>query len=63
MDLFETLPGVEKVVPILQPFKLTSQEFKKEPTVVAVGDNLIGGGNFQIIAGPCAWKAEKNSLK
>ncbi len=63
MDLFETLPGVEKVVPILQPFKLTSQEFKKEPTVVKVGDHLIGGGNFQIIAGPCAVEGRKEFLE
>ncbi len=47
-------PGVEQVMPILQPFKLASKEFKKEPTVVDVGGVKIGGGYFGLIAGPCS---------
>jgi 3-deoxy-D-arabinoheptulosonate-7-phosphate synthase (EC 2.5.1.54) len=34
--LFELLPGVEKVVRILQPFKLASRDFHPENTVVRV---------------------------
>lgn len=63
MDLFETLAGVEKVVPILQPFKLTSKEFKGEPSVVQVGNRLIGNGQFQIIAGPCAVESREKYLE
>lgn len=54
MEMFETQPGVEKIVPILQPFKLASREFKQRTSVVQVGDNLVGHGKMQIIAGPCA---------
>lgn len=47
-------PGVEKVVPILKPYKLVSREFKEEDTIVKVGDISIGGNSFVVIAGPCA---------
>jgi len=54
MDAIETMAGVEKVVPIVQPFKMASKEFKSQPTVVKVGDQVIGDGSIQLIAGPCA---------
>ncbi|GAW90984.1 3-deoxy-7-phosphoheptulonate synthase [Calderihabitans maritimus] len=50
----EAMPGVEKVVPILQPFKLAGREFKPEDTVIQIGDIKIGGEEIQVIAGPCA---------
>jgi len=54
MEMFETMPGVEKIVPILQPFKLASREFKQQPSTVMVGNNMVGSGSLQVIAGPCA---------
>lgn len=63
MDLFETLPGVERVVAIMQPFKLTSREFKGERTVVKVGNCQIGDGSVQIIAGPCAVESREKFLE
>lgn len=63
MDLFETLPGVERVVAILQPFKLTSREFKSEPTIVKVGNCQFGDGSVQIIAGPCAVESREKFLE
>lgn len=54
MELMETLPGVERVVPIVQPFKMASREFQPDPTVVKVGKITVGDGSIQIIAGPCA---------
>jgi 3-deoxy-7-phosphoheptulonate synthase len=49
-----SLPGVEKVVPILKPFKLVSSEFKTEPTVIDIKGIKIGGDNIAIMAGPCS---------
>ncbi len=63
MEMFETLPGVEKVVPIVQPFKLASREFKEETTVVKVKDTLVGDGNLQVIAGPCAIEGRDKFLE
>ena len=54
MVLFETLPGVEKVVPIAQPFKMASRQFKPESSLIKVGEQIVGDGQVQIIAGPCA---------
>lgn len=50
----EVMSGVEKVVPILKPYKLASREFKSEDTIISVGDVTIGGKEIQIMAGPCA---------
>ena len=50
----EAIPGVEKVIPILKPFKLVSREFKPDDSVINVRHVQIGGGNFTIMAGPCS---------
>jgi len=50
----EAFPGVEKVLPVLQPFKLASREFKPDNTVIDVQGECIGGEKIQVIAGPCA---------
>jgi len=50
----EAIPGVEQVLPIMEPFKLASREFNKQDTVVVVGRVRIGGGAMAMIAGPCA---------
>lgn len=63
LDLFETLPGVEKVVPIVQPFKLASREFKQDPTRIPVGREIIGAGQVQVIAGPCAVEGRSQFLE
>jgi len=47
-------PGVEKVVPILKPYKLASREFHSDDTVINVNGVSIGGRKIQVIAGPCA---------
>jgi len=50
----EAMPGVEKVVPVLQPYKLVNRLFHPDATVVKVGSLEIGGGGVQVMAGPCA---------
>ncbi|AEM78533.1 3-deoxy-7-phosphoheptulonate synthase [Thermoanaerobacter wiegelii] len=50
----EMMEGVEKVIPIVEPYKLASRIFKPEPTIVEVEDIKIGGNNIVIMAGPCA---------
>ncbi|HBL36876.1 MAG TPA: 3-deoxy-7-phosphoheptulonate synthase [Firmicutes bacterium] len=56
------MAGVEKVVPILKPFKLASRDFKPEPTCVTVGDAVFGGAEAVLIAGPCAIEDEEQLL-
>src|SRR5512136_1338543 len=56
----EAIPGVEKVHPILKPFKLASWEFRREKTVISVHGQEIGGKQIAVMAGPCA--VENKSL-
>jgi 3-deoxy-7-phosphoheptulonate synthase len=61
---FQTLPGVEKVIPVLKPYKLASRDFQKKDTVVKVGaDVKVGGGTFTIMAGPCAVETSEQTLE
>jgi 3-deoxy-7-phosphoheptulonate synthase len=62
-EIFEVLPGVEEVIPISKPYKLSSREFQPENTIVRVGDIDIGGDELVIIAGPCAVESEEQVLE
>jgi 3-deoxy-7-phosphoheptulonate synthase len=57
------LPGVEKVVPILKPYKLAGREFKENDTVIQVGEVRIGGPEFTVIAGPCSVESEEQMME
>jgi 3-deoxy-7-phosphoheptulonate synthase len=59
----ETLEGVEKVVPILAPYKMASTEVKKEPTVVTSRNLRVGGGHLGVIAGPCSVESREQILE
>lgn len=51
----EVFPGVEKVMPVLAPYKLVSREFKGEGSKVKVKDDVvIGGKKIVVMAGPCS---------
>ena len=53
-EQIELMTGVERVVPILKPFKLASREFKASDTVFPLGSHTIGGDEIMIMAGPCS---------
>ncbi len=56
-DKLENVPGVEKVIPVLAPYKMASREVKKERTIVPLGGRLggsAGGKKLALIAGPCS---------
>ena len=51
----EVFPGVEKVMPVLVPYKLVSREFRAEDSVIDLGKGVkIGDKKIVIMAGPCA---------
>ncbi|MBN1840930.1 MAG: 3-deoxy-7-phosphoheptulonate synthase [Deltaproteobacteria bacterium] len=58
----EDMPGVDKVMPILQPYKLASRESKDGDTVIEVGDVEIGGPKCVVMAGPCAVESEEQLM-
>jgi 3-deoxy-7-phosphoheptulonate synthase len=53
-DMFESLPGVERAMHIVKPYKLVSREWHPGRTEVDVAGNVIGPGAVQVIAGPCS---------
>ena len=56
----EVFPGVEKVMPILTPYKLVARDFKKEGSAVKIGRGLsVGGKQIIVMAGPCSVENEK----
>jgi 3-deoxy-7-phosphoheptulonate synthase len=61
-ESLEVAPGVERVVAILQPYKLVSREFIPQDTVVTAGDQPIGGARVAVIAGPCSVESREQIL-
>jgi len=54
VDLVEALDIVDSVKRVSDPFKRANRKFHPKDTVIDAGGLKIGGGNFQIIAGPCS---------
>ncbi|NLF32306.1 MAG: 3-deoxy-7-phosphoheptulonate synthase [Planctomycetes bacterium] len=57
--ILEAMEGVERVVPIMKPYKLASREFHEADSVVDVGGVPIGSG-VTLIAGPCAIESRES---
>jgi 3-deoxy-7-phosphoheptulonate synthase len=54
LQALSSAPGVDKVMPILQPFKLASRELQEADSHIQVRDITIGNDLFLVIAGPCS---------
>ena len=54
LEMFERMDGVERVIRVLQPFKLASRDFRPEDTVIPVNGTQIGSRKVVVMAGPCA---------
>jgi 3-deoxy-7-phosphoheptulonate synthase len=64
LQAMENMPGVENVMPILQPYKLASLEVKPEKTVIPVRNGTsVGGRDVVVIAGPCAVESEEQLIE
>ncbi len=61
----ENAPMVERIVPILAPYKMASRETRTERTVVRIGpENFpVGGKRVGIIAGPCSVESREQVLR
>jgi 3-deoxy-7-phosphoheptulonate synthase len=57
------LPGVENIVPISKPYKLSSKEVKREPSIIDVCGVKFGGEDVPVIAGPCSVESESQVIK
>jgi 3-deoxy-7-phosphoheptulonate synthase len=60
----EGQPGVDRVVPILKPYKLASAQITHgERTVLDIDGRKVGGENFALIAGPCTVESREQTLE
>ena len=62
-EQIELMTGVERVVPILKPFKLASREFKASDTIFPLGNHTLGGDEFMIMAGPCSVESRNQIIE
>src|SRR5690349_16522006 len=57
-------PGVERMVPILKPYKLASSQFRHgQRTVLDIAGRKLGGEHFAMIAGPCTVESREQTLQ
>lgn len=59
---FEMMEGVERIVPILSPFKLASRDFRPQDTVVKLNGMKAGSNQIIVMAGPCAVESREQLL-
>jgi 3-deoxy-7-phosphoheptulonate synthase len=62
-DHFASLPGVEHVRRISDPFKLVARATRPEGTQIQVGKVTIGGKALAIIGGPCSIESREQALQ
>ena len=63
LDL-EGAPGVERMVPILKPYKLASAQFRHgQRSVLEIAGRKVGGDHFAMIAGPCTVESREQTLE
>ncbi|MDA8364039.1 MAG: 3-deoxy-7-phosphoheptulonate synthase [Gammaproteobacteria bacterium] len=53
-ETLEALPGVERVIRVLKPYKIVAREWHREDSVIRIGGIPLGGRTVQVIAGPCS---------
>src|ERR1700690_984103 len=60
----EGQPGVDRVVPILKPYKLASAQISHgERSVLEIAGRKVGGENFALIAGPCTVESRDQTVQ
>ena len=58
-ELISALDIVDSVKRIQEPYKSVNKKFHITPSVVDINGVKIGGGHFQIIAGPCSVESQE----
>jgi 3-deoxy-7-phosphoheptulonate synthase len=62
-EQFERMTGVERCVPILQPFKLASRDFRPDNTRFPIGSQMVGSDQIILMAGPCSVESREQILE
>lgn len=62
IDSISSFPAVEAVKRIQEPYKKANRIMHEDDTVIDVAGVKIGGGNFQVMAGPCSVETEEQVM-
>jgi len=62
IDLLRSLDIIESVMRISEPFKSANRKFHPDNSVIDIDGVKIGGGSFQIIAGPCSVESKEQII-
>ena len=58
----KTLPLIDDILPLPQPYKMASRQLKTESTLIECKGRIIGGDEIAIMAGPCSIESEEQIL-
>jgi len=59
LNILGKMTGIDEIIQDKSEFPLASKSFKNEPTSFCVKNNIIGGNNINIVAGPCSIESEE----
>jgi len=62
-EQLSSLDYIERVVPILKPYKVVGRDFHPDKTIIRVGGVDIGGQKIIVMAGPCSVETEEQTLE
>ena len=62
-EVIERMSGVDRVVPVLKPYKLAGRDFHPKDTTFNVGDHLVGGNGLLLMAGPCSVESRSQIIE
>ncbi len=64
LQVLENAPLVDRVMPVLAPYKVASREVRTEPSVIPLGGGAsVGGPKIAAIAGPCSVESRQQLLE
>jgi 3-deoxy-7-phosphoheptulonate synthase len=63
VEKMQSMPGVEDIIPILQPYKFAGREAHPENTIIELDGVSVGGDQVVVIAGPCAVESEEQLME
>ncbi len=55
--------GVDRVVPVLRPFKLASRDFQPEDSKITINGHVFGDQKVIVMAGPCSVESREQMMQ
>lgn len=62
LEILQSLDAVTSVIPVQKRYKIASREYHPGDSIFKIGPYQIGGGHFQVMAGPCAIENRKQFM-